>query len=133
MLMTSIKNLAKRVLFLPKIPVNEFKNIYKINLILTVRPYTVLPYARMSNLYEIVTHLERENIKGSFVECGVMNGGSAGLIASVARHNKDRHVWLFDSWEGLPEPTEFDVSHNGRLGQKGVALGSEERVNAILR
>ncbi|HZX14100.1 MAG TPA: TylF/MycF/NovP-related O-methyltransferase [Thermodesulfobacteriota bacterium] len=114
------------------IPIKDFVKIHKTNLILTVRSYTQLSYPRLSNLYEKATYLERERINGSFVECGVCDGGSAGIISSVTRHNKNRHIWLFDSWEGLPEPTENDVSYIGEPGQRGMALGYEGKVKELL-
>jgi len=115
-----------------EIPINDFVKIRKINLILTARSYTQLSYPRLSKLYEKASYLEREKINGSFVECGVWNGGSAGIIASVARYNKNRHIWLFDSWEGLPKPTEDDISYIGEPGQEGMSLGYEEKVKELL-
>ena len=90
--------------FIWSIPKKELIRLPKMRLILAVRRYTMLSYARLSALYEIGSWLERRRMGGSFVECGVWNGGSAAVLASVARRNKERHVWLFDSWEGMPEP-----------------------------
>ena len=113
------------------IPKKDF-HTRKMKLIFAVKPYTMLDYPRLSKLYEIASNLEKERIKGSFVEYGVWNGGSAGIIASVARHNKNRHIWLFDSWEGLPEPTDYDFSYTRKRGEKGLALGSEEKVKELI-
>jgi O-methyltransferase len=107
-------------------------NIYKKVQIRRVMPYTILNYPRLSKLYEMATYLERRKITGSFVECGVYNGGSAGIIASVFKNNDNRNIWLSDSWEGLPEPAENDMSHLGTLGQKGMAAGDEEMVKELL-
>jgi len=115
----------------PELAVKLVKT-HKAKLILDVRPYALMTYPRLAKMYEITTHLEREKIDGSFVECGVCNGGSAGIIAKVAEHNPNRHTWLFDSWEGLPEPTEDDITFTGIVGQKGIALGSEERVKELI-
>jgi len=126
-----VGKLYRRLQFLMSIPKKDFLCIPKIKLILTVKPYTKLSYARLSKLYEAASHLEKEGIDGSFVECGVWNGGSAGIIAAVAKHNRNRHIWLFDSWEGLPEPSESDIDYKGRQGEKGMALGSEEKVKEL--
>lgn len=96
-----------------------------------VKPYTMLTYPRLSKLYDIAGSLERKNINGSFVECGVFNGGSAGVIASASKHN-NRDIWLFDSWEGLPEPSEYDISYLGEHGRRGSLLGSIEKVEELL-
>lgn len=104
----------------------------KSKLIAAVRPYTVMSYAKLSAVYELTSHLESTQPEGAFVECGVLNGGCAGLIASVARGNKARQIWLFDSWEGLPEPTEFDVNARGETPQKGEKRGSLDTVRWLL-
>ena len=114
------------------IPLRDLLNIRKTNLLVRVQPYTLLSYHRLSKLYEKATFLERKQINGSFVECGVYNGGSAGIIAAVARHNRNRHIWLFDSWEGLPKPAESDVSYTGSAGEEGMCLGYEEKVRELL-
>jgi hypothetical protein len=89
----------------------------KSKLIAAVRPYTLMQYAKLSAVYDLTSRLERARVAGSFVECGVLNGGSAALIAGVARRNTARHVWLFDSWEGFPDTTPADFSmSSGRPG-----------------
>lgn len=140
----SIKDLAKRNQTIARLyskwsllrrftpPIKDFVKIRKINLILTVCPYTQLPYIRLSKLYEIATYLERKQINGGFVECGVCNGGSAGVVAKVAERNKDRHIWLFDSWKGMPEPSTVDISYKGEPGAKGMSFGLEEKVRVLL-
>ncbi len=75
-----------------------FKNLNKLKLILKVNPYTMLVFRRLSTLHELASRFERRKVGGSFIECGVYNGGSAAVIAAAARKNKRRHVWLFDSW-----------------------------------
>lgn len=115
-----------------EIPKKDYLSPAKIRLMLTVRPYTMVTYPRLAKLYEIGLHLEKEGISGSFVECGTCNGGTAGVIASTSKNNKARDIWLFDSWEGLPEPTKYDVSFKGVMGNKGRDLGSEEKVKELI-
>jgi O-methyltransferase len=127
-----ILGLYHRLYFLLSIPVKDLAMMRKIRLILRVQPYTMLRYRRLSALYDIGTHLESKRIDGSFVECGAWNGGSAGLVAKLAEHNGNRHIWLFDSWEGLPEPTSSDVTYEGQCGEKGMALGFEGKVRELM-
>lgn len=101
-------------------------------LIHTVKPYTMVSYPRLSRLYEIASLLERQRIGGNFVECGVWNGGSAGTVAVAMRDNKDRHIWLFDSWEGLPQPSQVDVTYADEKGKAGLCLGYEDKVKELL-
>jgi O-methyltransferase len=142
MLAEIAKNIAKRNqtivrlyskwCFLCAIPAKDFMQPSKVKLAFAVKPYTMLSYPRLSKLYEVARRLHEEGINGSFVECGVWNGGSAGMVTAVAKNDKARHCWLFDSWEGLPEPSEYDISRSGEKGKRGMALGSEEKVREVL-
>lgn len=49
-------------------------------------------------------------LPGEFAECGVYKGGSAIYLCQEARRS-GKHVHLFDSFEGLPTPSELDGSH----------------------
>lgn len=112
---------------------NPGKGIKKFSLIVTAKPYTVMNYQKLAVLYELARRQEKAEISGSFVECGVQNGGSAAVIAAAARHNPGRHVWLFDSWEGWPTPDEID--YNSKLQfvpEEGGCLGSEDRARELL-
>lgn len=107
-------------------------HIHKIELILAIKPYTMLSYPRLFKLYEAASRLEKEKIDGSFVECGVWKGGSAGIIAGVAKRNKNRHIWLFDSWKGLPAPAKYDISCTGKPGKEGMVVSSKEKAKELL-
>ena len=49
------------------------------------------------------------NVAGCLVECGVWKGGSSIIMAlAVKSAGQRRHIHLFDSFEGLPEPTKED-------------------------
>lgn len=101
-------------------------------LILTVKPYTIMSYRKLSTLADIARDLRRRGIAGSFVECGVRNGGSAGILAAEASRRPVRPVWLFDSWEGVPEPTDADIAMpTGQPGQRGMFLGAQQKVEEL--
>jgi O-methyltransferase len=57
-----------------------------------------------------VIQLLDEGIPGDLVECGAWRGGASFLMADLLRRRgvTNRRVWLFDSFEGLPEPTDLD-------------------------
>jgi O-methyltransferase len=50
------------------------------------------------------------SVVGCVVECGSYKGGSATNMSLVCRIT-GRRLHVFDSFEGLPEPTEIDRSH----------------------
>jgi hypothetical protein len=111
---------------------NLVKDLGKTRLMLTVRQYTMLDYPPLAMLYDSARHLEKAKLDGGFVECGVRNGGSAAIIAAAARENSSRHTWLFDSWEGFPEPDEMDVTFDNKRAEKGGCSGREEKVRELV-
>lgn len=72
--------------------------------------HTMLPFARLRNAYDCMEAIERGGPAGAVVECGVWAGGCIGLMASVAKRRGDagRLFHLFDSFEGLPQPSVHD-------------------------
>ncbi len=74
-----------------------------------VPQYTMVALPRLKKLYELGGLLAQEGPEGAVVECGVWNGGSSAMVAAgLSQHGATRPCWLFDSFEGLPEPTEND-------------------------
>jgi hypothetical protein len=67
--------------------------------------FTMIPAKRLTALHQVARRVA--GLSGALVECGVWNGGSAAVLADAARQ-PGRHVWLFDSWAGLPEPGTRD-------------------------
>ena len=76
-----------------------YRSIYK-----QFSSYTMVPESHyVDNLYLVD---QCKTIKGSVVECGVWRGG---MIAGIAKRlGSERRYYLFDSFEGLPEPEVID-------------------------
>jgi hypothetical protein len=90
-------------------PVRDWRRLGRLNLFRKVYPNTMVGYARLANTHDLARLAERDGLPGAFVECGVWKGGCAAVMAWVARQaGSGRSTWLFDSFEGLPEPTEED-------------------------
>ena len=72
--------------------------------------FTMTSKERMYALYKGVEYLVKNNIRGDFVECGVWRGGSSMLVALTLLELKaqDRSILLYDTFEGMPEPTPVD-------------------------
>ena len=77
-----------------------------------ISPFTMIPTESLIDLAHQVNAVLINDIPGSFVECGVWRGGASFLMADILRQAgvKDRKVWLFDSFEGLPAPQGIDGS-----------------------
>jgi O-methyltransferase len=75
-------------------------------------PFTMTGVARLQALVDAVRHLERAPVPGAFAECGVWRGGSvlAMILTLQELGTSDRDIHLYDTFEGMTEPTEHDVS-----------------------
>lgn len=80
-----------------------------------VRRFTTTSAERLAALCQATEHVVRHGIPGDIVECGVWRGGSMMAVADTLRRLGDtlRHLYLFDTFTGMPEPGEQDVSFTG--------------------
>ncbi len=80
-----------------------------------VKDYTMTTPERLNGLCEAVRYLTSAQIEGDVVECGVWKGGSMMAVAEMLGRFGDfqRELYLFDTFEGMVEPTEHDVSFRG--------------------
>jgi O-methyltransferase len=94
----------------------------------SVFPFTQAHRLRQEHLVLLAETIDRDGVAGSIVECGVLDGGTAALMAYGTKKS-GRPIHLFDSWEGLPNVTEED----GDAGMwSGQVVGSPRRVVAIM-
>ena len=75
-----------------------------------VRPWTMTSYFRVFALIEAVRYVVDGGVPGEMVECGVWRGGSMQAVARtlLGRGVSDRELHLFDTFEGMPAPTDKD-------------------------
>jgi hypothetical protein len=61
--------------------------------------------------YDCSILIDRERLHGDVAECGVWAGGTIGLMAAAAActGTAARTFHLFDSFEGLPQPSAYDT------------------------
>lgn len=80
-----------------------------------VKPYTMTTPERISALCAAVNYLVKNKIEGDFVECGVWRGGStmAAIDTLLKAGDKSREIYLYDTFEGMSEPTEHDKVFTG--------------------
>jgi len=77
--------------------------------------YTLTSIEKCYALYKAVQYITKGNLLGDIVECGVWRGGSAMLAALTLIENNQTHrkIYLYDTYEGMPKPTDKDVDING--------------------
>jgi hypothetical protein len=76
-----------------------------------VRPWTMTGPDKVYALIQAVRYITRHNIPGDVLECGVWRGGSMQAVARtlLALGDTSRDLYLFDTFEGMPAPSERDV------------------------
>jgi O-methyltransferase len=95
----------------------------------SVFPFTQVHPIRQQNLIRLAAWIEANNVPGAVVECGVLDGGTAALMAfGTARSGREVH--LFDSWKGLPTTSEKDGAATMWAGD---VVGSQRRVVSIFK
>ena len=90
------------------------------------RSYTMTSKEVMFSTYQAARYVAERQIPGDLVECGVWRGGSALLAALTMRKmapqprrswfgasEHKRLVWLYDTFEGMTQPTNRDVDIEG--------------------
>jgi O-methyltransferase len=88
---------------------NGLPDLSRASAMFRIRQYTMTSPARCRALWDSCKQVLDQNVSGCFVECGVWKGGSSAIIAlAIKNAGQQRHLHLFDSFEGLPEPSEKD-------------------------
>ena len=108
-----------------------------------VRPFTMTDPDKVFALIQAVRYVVRHRIPGDVVECGVWRGGSMQAAARtlLSCGSVERDLYLFDTYEGMPPPSDSDVRRaDGRPAaelladaapdSKVVAAASLEEVRA---
>jgi O-methyltransferase len=88
-----------------------------------VRPYTLTSNERLIVLIDAVRFIVRNKIGGAIAECGVWKGGSmmAAALALLDEGDTTRDLFLYDTFEGMSEPTELDRSYDGKSAKAQLA------------
>lgn len=92
------------------------------------RAYTMTSMARMYALYKATEYLAKRGIPGDIVECGVWRGGSSMLLALALQHfgTTDRTLYLYDTFEGMSEPTSHDVNVFGEPAARLLSVSRRD-------
>jgi O-methyltransferase len=87
-----------------------------------VRPYTKSSRERLLAMVHALQTIDKNEVAGDVVECGVWRGGNIILTRLISPH---RICWLYDTFEGMVNPSKYDVTHKGQIiyiGKAAVSL-----------
>lgn len=84
-----------------------------------VKSFTMTSPERIKALIDAVAYIEKNNLDGDIVECGVWKGGSslAAAIQLKKLNSYKRNIWLFDTFEGMSKPTSDDIDLKGKTAE----------------
>lgn len=95
----------------------------------SVKPRTMTAPEKLFGLILATRYVADRGIPGTIVECGVWRGGSMQAVARtlLQRGDAERHLHLFDTFEGMPPPTERDRRPDGRPASELLATRPRTR------
>lgn len=135
----NIKSVIRKGLRLFNYEIDKIQNDY-LDVINLVKPYTMTgPYSILSLIYS-VNYLIKNKISGDIVECGVWKGGSMMAVLKTLQDlkNYDKEIYLFDTFSGMPKPTDQDVKVGStvkastKFNKEKIGKDSSNWVNASI-
>ena len=77
-------------------------------------PLSMVSVERLWAVISATKYIVEQNIDGDMVECGVWRGGcSIAMARTLKKLGSDKKVYLFDTFEGMTEPTYLDKKASG--------------------
>ena len=109
----------------------DFEPLHR-DVLRAVGSYTMTSPERIFGLVEAARYVARHAVPGAVVECGVYKGGSmmAAALTLQAEGVTDRDLYLFDTFEGMPEPTGEDVDLHGNAAAEEFERRRKQDTNA---
>ncbi|MEV5608309.1 TylF/MycF/NovP-related O-methyltransferase [Streptomyces sp. NPDC052225] len=95
----------------------------------TVKPWTMTSPERLNAFILATRHVVKHGIPGDIVECGVWRGGSMQACARtlLSCGVADRDLYLFDTYDGMTEPTEEDLRRDGTPAATILARNGKDK------
>jgi O-methyltransferase len=92
-----------------------------------VDPYTMTTPPRVYALVRAVEYVASRDVPGAIVECGVWRGGSMMAAALTLRRvgAANRNLYLYDTFAGMPPPSEADTTRSGERAADLLAQNDE--------
>jgi len=134
-----LRALYSRHIFAARLGGKE-KDLRRAQTVKRVMPFSLVGSSGLESTFDVAENTVAMHVAGAFVECGVARGGCSALLAMVAdNENQGRKLWMFDSYQGLPDPTQEDFADGAdttgshvRPLPKGSCLGTRHEVESML-
>lgn len=99
---------------------------------------TMIGLKRLDNIQSCMEAVEKDGVPGDLIETGVWRGGAVIFMRAVLEDlgNKERMVWVADSFQGLPapDPDNYPADRGSRFHQYSqLAVGEQEVVHNFER
>jgi hypothetical protein len=96
----------------------------EMEIIASVGMFTMSSIERRLNVVDSLKYVLRHDLAGDIVECGVWRGGMMMLAMKFLLQSgaSNRTFWLYDTFEGMPDPTDVDVDVDGKPATDRLAL-----------
>jgi O-methyltransferase len=98
-----------------------------------VGEYTMTTPPRVYALVHAVEYVVARGVPGAIVECGVWRGGSmmAAALTLLRLGVTDRELYLYDTFAGMPPPSEVDTTRSGERATDLLAEHAEDEDSHI--
>jgi O-methyltransferase len=132
------RTLAKKIRYRAYQVCQWFLAPFNLAIVQTNRPTgeTMMGMGALNNLHQCLEVVQASNVPGDLVETGVWRGGGTIFMRGFLAAHGDaiRRVWVCDSFEGLPKPSEvFDADRGDVLWQSEYLAVSVDEVKANFR
>lgn len=110
----------------------DFEELHK-EIFEKVRHNTMTSPERIYSLIEAVKYIELNHVSGDIVECGVWKGGSMMAVAETLCYigNTNRQLYLYDTYEGMSEPSEHDRTWYGQKASTLLSAEADKEKNLV--
>ena len=94
-----------------------------------IKEYTMTSIPSQWSLLQSIKHVIRNNVEGSFVECGIFRGGNIILMSKLLEEHKvEKNIFAYDTFEGMPLPGKDDLDLRGNSSiDKFLELKNSEK------
>ena len=93
------------VMFLLKDKYTVPENVENMKILEDCKKYTMVSESHLKFLEKIISEVNKDNISGSIVECGVWKGGCCmWMLFCQKKYNMNRKIYLYDTFDGMTKP-----------------------------